>query len=124
MPDSMDIEDWRKKEVLTRLSDITHEAYMHSYYISGMLDVIVSIKDKNERASAVYRTAFYIKGAITFMKITSKILVTELKLTEDPKIVSIGMILREDIEKFTSELETVRNDLEYEYSYNAEVSNH
>jgi len=116
--DSMETCDWRDIEVLSTLSDLTHEAYLHSFYISGMLDILIRIEDKNERASALYRTAFYIKGAILFMKIANKALATKLNLTENPSVISLGMKLKKETEKFAVELETVKNELDYDYSYN------
>jgi hypothetical protein len=120
--DSMEIGDWKDTEVLSGLTDLTHEAYLHSLYISGMLDILIRIQDKNERASAVYRTAFYIKGAILFMRIASKALVTKLNLTENPIVISLGMKLKRETERFTAELETVKNELDYDYSYNMDTS--
>lgn len=120
--DSMAVGNWRDVEVLTALSDLTHQAYLHSFYIAGMLDVLTRIEDKNERTSAIFRTAFYIKGAIIFMKIINKSIGTELNLTQNPKIISLGMKLKNDAERFKAELETVRGDLEYDYTYNMESS--
>ena len=123
LKDSMDVDDWRDIEVLTRLSDITHEAYLHAHYISGMLDMLVKLEDKDDRATTIHRTAFHVKGAIMFMKIANKMLVTELKLTNNPSIITMGMNLRKDTEKFSTELETVKRDLEFDYSYHAESYN-
>lgn len=120
--DSMETADWRDIEVLSGLSDLSHEAYLHSFYISGMLDILIRIDDEGERASAIYRTAFYIKGAILFMKIANKAIVTELSLTENPVIISLGRKLKKDAERFKSELETVESDLEYDYSYKMDSS--
>lgn len=122
--DSMDFDDWKDTQVLTRLSDITHEAYLHACYISGMLDMLVKIEDKDDRASVVHRTAFHVKAAIMFMKIVNKILVIELKLTDNSLIITTGMNLKKDTEKFSTELETVRKELELDYSYYMGSYNH
>jgi hypothetical protein len=115
--DSMAVGDWRDVEVLTALSDMAHEAYLHSLYISGMLDMLTAIEDPSERTAALYKTTFYIKGAITFMKITNKAIITELNLTENQSITAVGRKFKKDAEMFNAELETVKNDLEYDYSY-------
>ena len=119
---SMEIADWRDMEILNALTDLTHQAYLHSFYISGMLDNLTRIEDKSERASAMVRTTFYIKAAIQLMKITNKAISTELHLTTNRTVTEIGTKLKKDAEKFTGELETVRNDLEYDYTYNVEAS--
>lgn len=116
--DSMEVADWVDAEVLSGLSDLSHEAFLHAFYISGMLDILIRIEDKNERTSALFRTAFYIKGAILFMKIANKAIATKLNLTKKPSISLLGMTLKKDTERFISELETVKNELEYDYSYN------
>jgi len=115
--DSMAVGDWRDVEVLTALSDMAHEAYLHSLYISGMLDMLTAIEDPSERTAALYKTTFYIKAAITFMNITNKAIIMELNLTENQSITSVGRKLKKDAESFKAELETVKNDLEYDYSF-------
>ena len=115
--DSMAVGDWRDVEVLTALSDMAHEAYLHSLYISGMLDMLTAIENPSERTAALYKTTFHIKGAITFMNITNKAITTELNMTENQSIISVGRKLKRDAETFKKELETVKNELEYDYSY-------
>lgn len=121
--DSMFIDGGYEIEVLTRFSDLAHEAYLHAFYISGMLDILTKIDSSDERTPAINRIKFYIKGAVLFMKIADKMLLSDLNLSKNKTVISMGMQLKEDAEKFATELETVKGDLEYDYTYNPETYN-